>query len=216
MNPELVIWGGTGNFKVLCELFGDAYRIIGYFDNDPAVSEVYKGIPCLGGQDRIDAWLSGKAGEKPHFIVSSGHTHGKARVAIHDDLKSQGLRPVTAVHERAFVAKGAEVGEGSMVFAMAAVCADARIGRCCIINTRASIDHESVLEDGVSVGPGAVITGLVHVGRYADVYSGAIILPRLSIGIGAVVGAGAVVREHVAPYTMVAGNPARVIRTLNG
>lgn len=214
MSPELVIWGGTGNFKVLCELFGDAYSIVGYFDNNPAVNNTYKGIPGLGGQEKLAAWLLGRAGEKPHFIVSSGHTHGKARVAIHDDLKSQGLRPVTAVHDRAFVAKGAELGEGSMVFAMAAVCADARVGRCCIINTRASIDHESVLEDGVSVAPGAIITGLVHVERCADIYAGAIILPRLRIGEGAVVGAGAVVRDHVAPYTMVAGDPAHVIRNL--
>jgi sugar O-acyltransferase (sialic acid O-acetyltransferase NeuD family) len=216
MSPELVIWGGTGNFKVLCELFGDAYRVIGYFDNNPAVSEEYRGIPCLGSADKVNDWLDRRTGDRPHFIVSSGHTHGKARVAIHDELKSKGLRPITAVHDRAFVANGAEVGEGSMVFAMAAVCADARIGRCCIINTRASIDHESVLEDGVSVAPGATITGLVHVERYVDIYTGAIILPRLRIGEGAVIGAGAVVREHVAPYTMVAGNPARVIRTLNG
>ncbi len=214
MRPELVIWGGTGNFKVLCEMFGDAYRIIGYFDNNPAVSEAYKAIPCLGGQDQLGSWLSSREGERPHFIVSSGHTHGKARLAIHDDLRAKGLRPVTAVHRTSFVAKGAEVGEGSMVFALAAVCADTRIGRCCIINTRASIDHESVLEDGVAVAPGAILTGLVHVERFADIYAGAIILPRLRIGEGAVVGAGAVVREHVAPYTMVAGNPARVIRNL--
>ncbi|MBP7515309.1 MAG: NeuD/PglB/VioB family sugar acetyltransferase [Flavobacteriales bacterium] len=214
MSQELVIWGGTGNFKVLCELFGDAHSIIGYFDNDPTVNEVYKGVPCLGGQDDLGSWLANRTGERPRFIVSSGHTHGQARLSIHEDLKSRGLRPVTAVHRTAFVANGAEVGEGSMVFAQAAVSVEARIGRCCIINTRASVDHESVLEDGVSVGPGAIITGLVHVERCADIYAGAIILPRLRIGEGAVVGAGAVVRDHVAPYTMVAGNPARVIRNL--
>jgi len=41
---------------------------------------------------------------------------------------------------------------------------------------------------------------------------GAIVLPGRSIGIGAVVAAGAVVTKHVAPYAIVAGNPARVIR----
>lgn len=214
MSPELIIWGGTGNFKVLCELVGTRYGVIGYFDNDPAVSKAYNDIPFLGGHDELGAWLANRTGEKPHFMVSSGHTHGKVRLSIHEDLKARGLRPFTAVHERAFVAVGAEVGEGSMVFAMSAVCADARIGRCCIINTRASVDHESVLEDGVSVAPGVIITGLVHVERYADIYAGAIILPRLRIGEGAVVGAGAVVRDHVAPYTLVAGNPARVIRNL--
>jgi len=42
----------------------------------------------------------------------------------------------------------------------------------------------------------------------------AIILKGITIGEGAVVAAGAVVTKDVAPYTVVAGNPARVVRTL--
>lgn len=47
-----------------------------------------------------------------------------------------------------------------------------------------------------------------------DVWIGraAIVLPGRSIGNGAIVGAGAIVTKDVAPYTIVAGNPAKVIR----
>lgn len=47
-----------------------------------------------------------------------------------------------------------------------------------------------------------------------DVWLGAnvIILPGRTIGDGAVVGAGSVVTKDVAPYTIVAGNPAKLIR----
>jgi maltose O-acetyltransferase len=50
----------------------------------------------------------------------------------------------------------------------------------------------------------------------ADVWigGGAIIGPGVTIGDGATVGAGAVVVRDVAPRTVVAGNPARVIRTV--
>src|ERR1700730_15281047 len=41
---------------------------------------------------------------------------------------------------------------------------------------------------------------------------GAIVLPGRTVGIGAVVAAGAVVTKDVAPYAIVAGNPARIIR----
>jgi serine acetyltransferase len=55
-----------------------------------------------------------------------------------------------------------------------------------------------VLEDGVDVGPGVVILGPV------------------TVGAGAVIGAGSVVVHDVPPGAVVAGNPARVTRRQNG
>jgi phosphonate metabolism protein (transferase hexapeptide repeat family) len=52
----------------------------------------------------------------------------------------------------------------------------------------------------------------VTIGHDVWIGHGAIILPGRTIGTGAVVGAGSVVTRDVAPYTIVAGTPARVIR----
>ena len=52
----------------------------------------------------------------------------------------------------------------------------------------------------------------VSIGNDVWIGAGAIILPGVKIGDGAVVGAGAVVTKDVAPYSVVAGNPAQVIR----
>ncbi|EOM1465364.1 TPA: acyltransferase [Klebsiella pneumoniae] len=46
---------------------------------------------------------------------------------------------------------------------------------------------------------------------YAWIATGAIILPGVTIGKGAVVGAGAIVARDVEPFTVVAGNPARLV-----
>lgn len=56
----------------------------------------------------------------------------------------------------------------------------------------------------------------VHIGHRSWIGAGAIILPGVTVGDDAVVGAGAVVTRDVPPGTVVAGNPARVIRTLQG
>jgi maltose O-acetyltransferase len=53
----------------------------------------------------------------------------------------------------------------------------------------------------------------VSIGRRVFLGAGAIVLPGVTIGDDAIVGAGSVVRGDVAPGTVVAGNPARVIRT---
>ncbi len=84
--------------------------------------------------------------------------------------------------------------------------------------------------DDVSIGPEATILTLGHdpqspdfADRGGDVIIGnrvwiayrAIVLPGITIGDGAVIGAGAVVTKNVEPYTIVAGNPARKIGERN-
>jgi acetyltransferase-like isoleucine patch superfamily enzyme len=49
----------------------------------------------------------------------------------------------------------------------------------------------------------------VRVGKWADIGVNAVLLPGVSVGEGAIVGAGAVVTKDVAPYAVVAGVPAR-------
>lgn len=59
-----------------------------------------------------------------------------------------------------------------------------------------------------------VHTAPIRIGNKAWVGMNAIILKGVSIGEGAVVGAGAVVTHDVPAWTVVAGNPARVVKKL--
>jgi len=52
----------------------------------------------------------------------------------------------------------------------------------------------------------------IHIGHDVWIGHGAIVLPGRNIGTGAVIAAGAIVTKEVAPYTIVGGNPARVIK----
>lgn len=63
------------------------------------------------------------------------------------------------------------------------------------------------LEDNLSEAP-------IHIGENVLIGCQSIILKGVNIGEGAVIGAGSVVTKDVPPWTVVAGNPARVIREL--
>lgn len=93
--------------------------------------------------------------------------------------------------------------------------------------------HLITVEDDVSIGPSVLIlahsgaspfhqqTGIFHqppkhvlLKRGAWLGSGSIILPGVTIGIGSIVAAGAVVSKNVPDYSVAAGNPARVVSKL--
>lgn len=102
------------------------------------------------------------------------------------------------------------------------------IGRNTIINRQCCLDGRGGLRigDNVSISPGVWLLTKGHdmndplfpetparieIGDYAWLGSRALLLPGVIIGEGAVVAAGAIVTKDVAPYTVVAGSPARPI-----
>ena len=83
------------------------------------------------------------------------------------------------------------------------------------------------IEDDVFIGPNATFTNDIfprskkdfellgtHVKKGSTIGANATILPGLTIGENAMVGAGAVVTKDVRPGTLVVGNPARIVKTL--
>lgn len=55
----------------------------------------------------------------------------------------------------------------------------------------------------------------IKIGKDVWIGSAAIVLPGVAIGDGSIIGAGAVVAKDIPPYSLVVGNPAKVIRTRN-
>jgi acetyltransferase-like isoleucine patch superfamily enzyme len=102
------------------------------------------------------------------------------------------------------------------------------IGQSCFFHSAGGIR----IYRAVGFGPGVKILTSVHkdekpsrpvisneiefaqvtVREGCDIGMGAVILPGIEIGEGAIIGAGSVVTRNVEPYSVVAGNPARLLR----
>lgn len=211
---EMILWGATGQARVLRECMS-GYSLVALFDENPALTSPFSDVPLTGGRDEFESWLSTRTSPAPGFLVAIGGHHGRVRVEIQKRLVTAGLKALVALHRTAFVAHSAMISAGSQVLAQTAICVDVQMGRGCVVNTGATVDHECVLGDGVHVAPGAHIAGCVQLDDFVTVFTGASVGPRVHIGEGAVIGAGAVVLENVPAYSLYAGNPGRVIKTFH-
>ncbi len=130
---------------------------------------------------------------------------------------------------------GCSVGDDTKIGAFVEIQKNARVGRNCKISSHTFICEGVIIEDEVFIGHGVVFINDTYprattggklqteddwsveptvVRRGASIGSGATILANVTIGENAIVGAGSVVTADVAPNTIVAGNPARVLRRL--
>ncbi len=132
---------------------------------------------------------------------------------------------------------GCEIGDGTRVGTFVEIQKGAKVGANCKISSHTFICEGVTIEDGVFVGHGVTfindmypraVTGegalqteadwkciptVVRAG--ASIGSGSTILAGVCIGENAMVGAGSVVIHDVPASTIVAGNPARVLRRVD-
>jgi UDP-2-acetamido-3-amino-2,3-dideoxy-glucuronate N-acetyltransferase len=131
---------------------------------------------------------------------------------------------------------GCTVGDGTQIGTFVEIQKNAVIGRNCKIESHTFICEGVRIEDNVFVGhnvtfindpyPRATISDgnlktaedwvciQTTVRQGASIGSGTAILCGITIGNNAIVGAGSVVTKNVEPYTIVAGNPAKLIRRI--
>lgn len=202
------MWGATGQFKVIAPMINRSEIFL--FDRDVEVQAPFSDISIEHSIDALDRWIAQNSGAE--FVLAMGGFRGKERVELAQSLEARGLinsKPL--IHPRAWVSDTANIGNGTQILGMAAISEFVTIGKNCIINTSAIVDHDCILGDGVHIMPGATLAGCVEVGDFASIGSGAVVLPRVRIGQSAIVGAGAVVTKDIPPGDTVVGVPARPV-----
>ena len=209
---NIALVGSSGQAKVIIDLVEKEgrYKIVGLMDAARSIGDSTLGYTVLGREIDLPALIV-EYGLKG-IIIAIGDNSVRAIVAATILELCPNLPFVTAVHPSASIGKQATLGSGTVIMAGAVVNPCCQVGRFCILNTKASLDHDSVMEDFSSLAPGVTTGASCRIGTYSAVSIGAVLRHGITIGEHSVIGGGSYVTKDVEPFSIAYGTPARKIR----
>jgi sugar O-acyltransferase (sialic acid O-acetyltransferase NeuD family) len=221
LNPETGESHNADGVAMPCVLYGIGSPLVVDYEESCARHgvEVAAAVKNVAGRvHTISAVHVYDADELPAQLLSLPvivpiFTPGHRRLAVEDARRRGFDRHFLLIDQTAIVARSTTVGEGTFVNCGAVIGGGGQIGNFVVINRSASLGHHARIGDYASIGPAAVLAGNVALGRGAVVGVGAVIVPEITVGDNAVVGAGSVVTRNVPANSLVAGSPARVLRS---
>ncbi|MGH8582041.1 MAG: acetyltransferase [Gammaproteobacteria bacterium] len=209
---NIVIIGSSGHAKVIIDIVEHEgrYNIAGLLDRYRKAGEQTLGYQVLGQEEDLPELATSRT--LRGAIVAIGDNFIRSKVAARVRDVCPDLPFVSAIHPKASIGRDASVGEGTVIMAGVTVNPCCAIGRFCILNTSASLDHDSVMEDFSSLAPRVTTGGNCRIGAYSAVGIGAVLIHDICIGEHTVIGAGAIVLKNLESFSVAYGSPAKAIR----
>jgi acetyltransferase EpsM len=211
---KIAIFGGKGGGGHAAQTIhnlarlGEPYAFAGYLNDRLPIGSALYGGNVIGS---FDAWRSL---DESLLFLAPLHQAGRmqqncARVL---GLGIPEARWATLVDPSAMVADKSSVGPGTYLVAFASVSIDSVVGAHCTLRAGARVGNDVTVEDFVFLGVNSILCSGSRIEAGAHIAPGAAVGNDVRVGRFSVVGLGAVVTKDVPDYTIVAGNPARVLR----
>lgn len=176
----------------------------------------YIGARCILGEFLMDFYADRV--NKVHPLVIGENAIIRSETIIYGDTS---IGDNFQTGHRVTIREGSKIGNNTRIGTLSDIQGDCFIGNYVNLHSNVHIGQKSEIKDYVWIFPYVILTNDptppsqtlvgVTVESYAAIATGSVILPGISIGEDALVGAGSIVKKDVDKETVVAGNPAKKI-----
>ncbi|MFC4402972.1 acetyltransferase [Gracilibacillus xinjiangensis] len=205
MNNKLLIIGASGHGKVVADIAikMNKWKEMAFLDDDESIKSSI-GLEVIGTTNEVFSHID-------EYDIFVGIGDNAIRQKVLEKLEKAGASIPILIHPDAVIGAQVDIEIGTTVMAGAVVNCCTKIGKGCIINTGATIDHDNYIEDFVHLSPGAHLAGTVQVGNGSWLGIGSVVSNNIKITKGCKIGAGAVVVNDITESGVYVGVPVRRI-----
>ncbi len=214
MKKNVLIVGSSGHSKVIIDCFEkeNKYKIIGLVDDFRELGEITLDYEIVGKIKDIPLILNNNPGCE--LFIAIGDNWIRHIVKIEIEKLSSAVLWAKTIHPSVQLGKNVEINEGTAILAGAIVNSNSFIGKFCIINTKASVDHDNQIKDFASLAPNATTGGNVIIGTFSCICISSTLKHKIQIGDHSIIGACSLILSDVANNKLVYGIPGKIIRNI--
>lgn len=212
MTQDLVIIGCGGFGREVADVVDainqaeTAWNVLGFLDDNPSPVDIerveQRGLEVLGNVSSAAELLLGW-----HYSIGIGN--GAVRETLSTMLDGLGGTPATLVHPTVTIGANSSLEPGAVACSGVAITNNVVIGRHVHINLNSTVGHDTTIRDFVTINPLVAVSGNCVLKHGATLGTHSAVLPGLTIGTRATVGASACVTKNVPDGVTVKGVPAR-------
>lgn len=184
-------------------------ELVGFLDNDESKwdKNIYD-YPVFGGMSKVQE-LAREGCVFCNLITSNAIVRYETTL----ELVKRGAKLTNFIYPDVDL-KFVKLGIGNYIQECVNLQANVSIGDNSSIHVGTIVGHETNIGNSVFIAHGCNISGAVNIEDGVFVGTGVTITPRVKIGKWSVIGAGSLILKDVPPYSVVVGNPQRIIKSL--
>ena len=210
----LYIFGLGGHAKVILsemiksQIFDKAIFVESknYNNNSVIINQIdYKVINNLDDLQKLYTHDS-------YGVIGIGDISKRISIANKVRIKIPNFKWTTIISENSTIAKDVSIGDGTVVVSGSIINTGTQIGEHCIINTRATIDHDNKIGDFVNINPCVVTGGSVIIHNESEIGIGSTIKNNILINKNVLIGGNSFVNKECLPNSLYYGNPVKKIK----
>ena len=216
MQTKVIIFGSSYQANVIFSELKNfkKFRVIGFCDDKVPINKLINNKYKLKNLGKFKE-ISKKINNNIKGIIGIGENKIRKKIVRECSAINKKFKWISLVSKNAIIDKNVTIGEGSIILSGSIIRNDVKIGNHCLINSSCSIDHDTIISNFSSCGPGVITDGNVFLGDSSFVGIGSTIKHSIKIDQNVFIGGHSYVNKNCKKGFLYYGSPIKKIKKIS-